>query len=196
MINKDNVMFDYKIVKLGNPSLRLVSASVNQNEFDSKELHTIIEKLFFVLKKEGGVGLAAPQIGINKRIIVIGMDKHPVYTQLDSIPYTAIINPTIKVLTDELEESYEGCMSVGTLRGKVSRPKRIHYSGFDISGNLIESEVEGLHARVVQHETDHLDGIVFLDKVSNHMSLGFHEELVASGQLKLRTQPTNEELKQ
>ncbi len=188
-------MFDYKIVKLGNPSLRLVSEPVTKDEFDSNELQTIVEKLFFVLKKEGGVGLAAPQIGINKRIIVIGMEKHPVYTQLDSIPDTVIINPTIKILTDELEESYEGCMSVGALRGKVSRPKRIHYSGFDISGNLIENEVEGLHARVVQHEIDHLDGIIFLDKVTNHISLGFHEELVASGQLKLRDQPANEELK-
>lgn len=180
-------MVDYKIVKLGNPSLREISNPVNENEFDSQELHNIVDTLFFALKKEGGVGIAAPQIGVNQRIIVFGMEKHPVYTEVESIPYTVLINPIIHILTDELEEAYEGCMSVGTLRGKVSRPKRIFYSGFDVNGHLIENEVAGLHARVVQHEIDHLDGVIFLDKVTDHLSLGFHEELVAAGQLKLRT---------
>ncbi len=185
-------MFEYKIVKLGNPSLRQISAPVSEDEFDSKELHHIVDILFFALKTEGGVGLAAPQLGFNKRILVFGMKKHPIYTHLHPIPDTVLINPTIQILTDELEEAYEGCFSVGNLRGKVSRPNRIYYKGFDVKGNLIESEAEGLHARVVQHEYDHLDGIVFLDKVTDRMSLGFYDELIESGQLKLKAQSTSE----
>jgi len=192
-MDRGNKMFEYKIIKLGNPSLRQVSEPIHENEFDSKELHDIVNKLFFAFKKEKAAGLAAPQIGINKRIIVFGVEKHPIYTHVNPVPDTVLINPTIEILTDELEEAYEGCFSVGTLRGKVARAKRIFYRGFDVHGNVIEREAEGLHARVVQHEYDHLDGIVFLDKVTDHLSLGFYDELIESGQLKLRRQPANSE---
>ena len=111
------------------------------------------------------------------------MKQHPIYTELAPIPFTALFNPSFEPLSDVIEEGYEGCLSVGQLRGKVPRYKTIGYRGYDANGNLIEREVSDLHARVVQHEFDHLDGVIFLDKVTDHSSLGFHEELIRSGAL-------------
>lgn len=178
-----------QVIQLGNPLLRLISSEILETELDTNELQMIVSSLFKIMEVKGGVGIAAPQIGINKRIIVFGMNSHPIYTEIPSIPYTVLINPMIELMTDETEERYEGCLSVGTLRGKVNRFKKIHYKGFDLTGKLIEREVEGLHARVVQHEYDHLDGILFTDKISDIKSLGFHQELVASGEVKTQASP-------
>jgi peptide deformylase len=98
------------------------------------------------------------------------------------IPYTVLINPVIELFTNDMEEEYEACLSVGSLKGKVPRYTHLRYRGFDEKGVLIEREVDGLHARVVQHEYDHLDGVVFLDRVRDYVSLGFHEELMAAEQ--------------
>lgn len=185
-MNKINNLDTPPLIQLGNPLLRLNSAEIQENEFDSEELNNLVSSLFSILKDKGGVGIAAPQIGINKRVFVFSMDKHPIYTEIPSIPYTVLINPKIINLTEEVEERYEGCFSVGTLRGKVNRCKKIVYTGLDINGNLIEREVDGLHARVVQHEYDHLDGILFIDKLSDPKSLGFHQELVAAGEVKIK----------
>jgi peptide deformylase len=179
------MMNEVEIVKLGNPKLRLVSEPIPESEFGTSELQKISELLFHMMKTKGGVGIAAPQIGINKRMFVFGMEKHPVYTSMVPVPYTVLINPELSFLTEEKEESYEGCLSIGSLRAKVPRYKKIFYTGFDVEGNKIEREVTEFHARVIQHEYDHLDGIVFLDRVVNYKSLGFHEELIASGLLKI-----------
>ncbi|MFC3909313.1 peptide deformylase [Legionella dresdenensis] len=169
------------IIQLGNPLLRIISKPISEDLFGSEELSSLESMLFSVLEKEKGLGLAAPQVAINKRVIVFGMEQHPVYTDLAPIPFTALFNPSFEPLSDMIEDGYEGCLSVGQLRGKVPRYKSIGYRGYDVNGNLIEREVSDLHARVVQHEFDHLDGVIFLDKVTDPSSLGFHEELIRSG---------------
>lgn len=174
-------MHTKKVIKLGNPLLRLASESIIEQEYETEQLRSWANELFHHMKLEKGLGLAAPQIGLSKRIIVFGMEKHPVHTELEAIPFTVLCNPSFQAVTNEQYEDYEGCLSVGELRGKVPRYQTIRYQGFDLKGRLIEREASNLHARIVQHEIDHLDGIVFLDRVMNHLSLGFHDELVASG---------------
>jgi peptide deformylase len=176
-------MDSYTIIQLGNPLLRMLSEPITNDLFGSEELKNMESILFKTLDEKKGLGLAAPQIGINKRVILFGMQQHPIHTHLAPIPFTTLLNPSFEPLSDIMEEEYEGCLSVGQLRGKVPRYKSIGYRGYDIEGNLIEREVSDLHARVVQHELDHLDGVIFLDKVTDYGSLGFHEELIRSGAL-------------
>lgn len=178
-------MLDCEIIKIGNPSLRLVSKKIEESEFGTNELAQLEARLFQMMEVEKGIGLAAPQIGCNKRAIVFGMNKHAHYSESDLIPYTALFNPSYYPLTSDTDEEYEGCLSVKGIRAKVSRYKKICYSGFSAKGDLIEMEASGLHARVVQHEVDHLNGIIFLDKVTNYHSLGFTEELLSAGVIKI-----------
>ncbi|WP_028388757.1 peptide deformylase [Legionella fairfieldensis] len=175
-----------KIILLGNPLLRQKSQAILEEEFGTPDLKQLEQALFEMMQAENGLGLAAPQIGINKRAIVFGMEKHPVHTYLPTIPFTTLFNPSYEPTSDECIEDYEGCLSVGALRGKVSRYKHICYRGYDVNGQLIEREVSDLHARVLQHEYDHLEGVIFLDKVINVNSLGFHDELVRAGKFKTR----------
>lgn len=174
-------MDSYTVIQLGNPLLRMISEPITNDLFGSEELKKMESILFKTLDEKKGLGLAAPQIGINKRVIIFGMQQHPIRAHLAPIPFTTLLNPSFEPLSDIMEEEYEGCLSVGQLRGKVPRYKSIGYRGYDIEGNLIEREVSDLHARVVQHELDHLDGVIFLDKVTDYSSLGFHEELIRSG---------------
>lgn len=176
-------MITYNLLKLGNPLLRKTSDPIDQKEFNTPHLKILADTLFHALEIEKGVGLAAPQIGINKRAIVFGMNKHPVFTKIPKIPFTILFNPSYEPISELCVEEYEGCLSVGVLRAKVSRYKTIVYRGYDIEGRLIEREVSDLHARVVQHECDHLEGIIFLDKISDHHTMGFPEELAAAGLL-------------
>ncbi|MBA2657552.1 MAG: peptide deformylase [Tatlockia sp.] len=166
------------VIQLGNPLLRMICEPISENLFGSEDLNKLESLLFKVLKDENGLGLAAPQIGISKRAIVFGMEA---YRNRPAIPLTLLFNPSFEPLSELVEEAYEGCLSVGQLRAKVPRYKSIAYRGFDAEGQLIEREVSDLHARVLQHELDHLDGIVFLDKVKDHNSIVFHEELLRSG---------------
>lgn len=175
-----------EVILLGNPLLRQIAEPIAANEFGTSKLKEMEELLFDMLAAENGLGLAAPQIGISKRALVFGMNKHPLHTHLPAIPFTILFNPSYEPLSDECIEDYEGCLSVGTLRGKVSRFKHIRYRGYDANGNLLEREAVDLHARVLQHEYDHLDGVIFLDKVTNVNSLGFHDELIRAGELKAR----------
>ena len=170
-----------EVILLGNPLLRMISKPILDEEFGTSDLNQLSELLFNVMKIKNGLGLAAPQLGINKRAIVFGMDTHPVKKNLPSIPYTILFNPTFEPASDAMQEEYEGCLSVGDLRGKVPRYTHILYRGYDVAGNLIERDVSDLHARAVQHEIDHLDGIIFIDKVKNYQSLGFHNELIKNG---------------
>lgn len=137
--------------------------------------------LLSTMKHENGIGLAAPQIGINKRAMVFGLANPISNTNLPDIPYTILFNPSFKPTNDTIIEDYEGCLSVGNLRAKVPRYKSIYFMGYDAEGNLIEKEVSDLHARVFQHEFDHLEGVIFLDRVVDYSSLGFHEDLIEAG---------------
>jgi peptide deformylase len=173
----DKLMDSYQVIQLGNPLLRVISEPISSDSFGTAELNDIETLLFDILAREDGLGLAAPQIGINKRVMVFGLPDQ----EAANIPYTILFNPSFEPLTDIMEEHYEACLSVRELRGKVPRYKSIGYRGYDAEGNLIEREVSDLHARVFQHELDHLNGVIFLDKVRDYSSLGFHDELIKSG---------------
>ncbi len=167
-----------KIIQLGNPLLRKNSNPIDSNRFGSTELHDLSQSLIMLMKQNNGVGLAAPQIGINERIIVLGFEENSRRSKEKPIPTTVIINPTIHVLSNEKISDYEACLSIGNnLMAKVPRFKKIAYHGYDADGNVIEREVSGFHARIVQHENDHLDGFVFLDRVEDSKTFGFYPEL-------------------
>jgi len=171
-----------KIIQLGDARLRKISTPVLDNLYGSNELHELSQLLITLMQKNGGVGLAAPQLGINQRIFALGFEGSERRPKESAIPITVIINPSITLLSDEKEDDYEACLSIDNgLMGKVPRFKKIAYRGFDPEGNVIEREVEGLHARIVQHEYDHLDGIVFLDRVEDSKTYGFYPELSEAG---------------
>lgn len=155
-----------KIREVGDPVLSKVSKKVDIKNIDNNVLD-IIEDLKTTLEDGNGLGIAAPQIGINKRIIVVGAKKENiVYSDAEEIPLTAMINPEWKALTDETDCQYEGCLSVPRIRGIVERYKKIELIYYNQLGEKITKEIKGFFARLIQHECDHLDGIVFLQKVN------------------------------
>ena len=162
------------ILKMGNPDLLKVSEPV---DFKKDDLTTLIEDMKETMKANDGAGLAAPQIGVFKRLVIFGFDTNDRYPEADSVPFTVLINPIITPLSDEKENGWEGCLSVPGLRGVVPRYTHIKYEGYDAEGNKIEREVEDFHARVVQHECDHLDGILYPMKIEDYRYFGFHEEI-------------------
>jgi len=162
------------ILKMGNPDLLKVSEPV---DFKKDDLTTLIEDMKETMKANDGAGLAAPQIGVFKRLVIFGFDTNDRYPEADSVPFTVLINPIITPLSDEQENGWEGCLSVPGLRGVVPRFTYIKYEGYDAEGNKIEREVEDFHARVVQHECDHLDGILYPMKIEDYRYFGFHEEI-------------------
>lgn len=166
-----------KILKLGNEKLSQPSAPIEQPFESIKNLNSLINDMKDTMYEKGGVGIAAPQIGSNTRIIMFGFDKSNRYPNEKSVPFTILINPKIKILTDELVDGWEGCLSVPGLRGLVSRYNEIEYSGYNENGFFISRKAEGFHARVVQHECDHLDGILFPQKLKDIRHFGFEDEL-------------------
>ena len=162
------------ILKMGNPDLLKASEPI---DFEKDDLTTLIEDMKETMKANDGAGLAAPQIGVFKRLVIFGFDTNDRYPEADSVPFTVLINPTITPLSDEQENGWEGCLSVPGLRGVVPRYTHIKYEGYDAEGNKIEREVEDFHARVVQHECDHLDGILYPMKIEDYRYFGFHEEI-------------------
>jgi peptide deformylase len=162
------------ILKMGNPDLLKVSEPV---DFEKDDLTTLIEDMKETMKANDGAGLAAPQIGVFKRLVIFGFDTNDRYPEADSVPFTVLINPIITPLSDEKENGWEGCLSVPGLRGVVPRFTHIKYEGYDMEGNKFEREVEDFHARVVQHECDHLDGILYPMKIEDYRYFGFHEEI-------------------
>ena len=145
--------------------------------FDTPELHALIADMEETMLHLDGVGLAAPQIGIGLRIVIFGFRESPRYPDADSVPYTVLINPVLAPLSDETEDSWEGCLSVPGMRGLVPRWRSLRYTGVDQFGKPVERSVEGFHARVVQHECDHLDGILYPMRMTDMTSLSFVEEL-------------------
>ena len=162
------------ILKMGNPDLLKVSEPV---DFKKDDLTTLIEDMKETMKANDGAGLAAPQIGVFKRLVIFGFDTNDRYPEAGSVPFTVLINPIITPLSDEQENGWEGCLSVPGLRGVVPRFTHIKYEGYDAEGNKLEREVEDFHARVVQHECDHLDGILYPMKIEDYRYFGFHEEI-------------------
>jgi len=162
------------ILKMGNPDLLKVSEPV---DFEKDDLKTLIDDMKETMKANDGAGLAAPQIGVFKRLVIFGFDTNDRYPEADSVPFTVLINPIITPLSDEKENGWEGCLSVPGLRGVVPRFTHIKYEGYDAEGNKLEREVEDFHARVVQHECDHLDGILYPMKIEDYRYFGFHEEI-------------------
>ncbi|MFO9572977.1 peptide deformylase [Legionella pneumophila serogroup 1] len=151
--------------------LRQTAEPIKESEFGSSWLKELIKTMFSIMAEKGAVGVAAPQIGISKRVIVFGTDytkrRKPEYP----IPDTVLINPALKILSQEIQTGYEGCLNCGELMGEVPRAMEIEYSGFDIDGNKITKKASGLEARILQHEIDHLDGFLFLDRVEDQDSL-------------------------
>ncbi len=160
---------------MGNQQLLKSSSLVT--DFTSHELRDLVTDMRDTMKAEGGVGIAAPQIGCNLRVIIFGFDSSERYPNEEPIPFTVLINPTIKAVTNEMEEGWEGCLSVPGLRGLVPRFKKIQYNGFDLQGNPISRKAAGFHARVVQHECDHIDGILYPARIENMQMFGFEDEL-------------------
>lgn len=163
------------VVKMGNKQLATPSAAVE--EFNTPALHALIKDMQETMAHVGGIGIAAPQIGINLRVVIFGFEKNERYPNAEAIPFTVLINPTIEFLSDSMVEGWEGCLSVPGLRGLVPRYKALRYSGYDIEGKAFAREVSDFHARVVQHECDHLDGILYPQRITDIKNFGFEDEL-------------------
>ena len=165
-----------KVLRMGHPLLQEISAEVTQ--FNSPELDNLVQDLFDTMEAEDGAGIAAPQIGVLKRVVIFGVEtENPRYPGRGNIPVTVLINPNITPIGDTKEDGWEGCLSVPGMRGLVPRFQKVKYSGYDQMGNLIEREADSFHARVVQHECDHLDGILYPQRIEDMTQFGFLEEL-------------------
>ncbi|MGE0861119.1 MAG: peptide deformylase [Gammaproteobacteria bacterium] len=167
------------ILRMGDPRLLAVSAPVADPT--APEIAALVADLFDTMHAANGAGLAAPQIGVGLRVVIFGYRdasaRNPRYPDADPVPETILVNPELTPLADEFEDGWEGCLSVPGLRGVVPRHTRLRYRGFDLAGRLIEREVEGFHARVVQHECDHLDGILYPMRIRDFSRFGFTDIL-------------------
>jgi peptide deformylase len=165
----------HKILKMGDPRLLRVAAPVR--EFDTPELHALVQDMFETMEHAGGVGLAAPQIGMDLQLVIFGFERSERYPDAEPVPQTVLCNPIITPMSDEQEDGWEGCLSVPGLRGLVPRYRHIRYTGYDPKGKLIEREASGFHARVVQHECDHLIGRLYPTRMTDLTKLGYTEVL-------------------
>jgi peptide deformylase len=163
------------VLRMGDPRLLAKAAPVAR--FGTPELAALLQDMRDTMAHLDGAGLAAPQIGVGLRVVIFGVHANPRYPQVEEVPDTVLINPEIQPLGEEIEEGWEGCLSVPGLRGWVPRHRRIRYSGFDERGKRFERSVEGFHARVVQHECDHLDGILYPMRVRDFTRFGYVEAL-------------------
>jgi peptide deformylase len=164
-----------EILKMGDARLLRVAKAVEA--FDTPELHALIADMFDTMHAAGGVGLAAPQIGIDLQLVIFGFEQSDRYPDAPPVPRTILLNPRITPLSEDMEEGWEGCLSVPGMRGAVDRYTRIRYSGFDPVGAQIDREAEGFHARVVQHECDHLIGRLYPSRIRDFSKFGFTEVL-------------------
>ncbi len=167
-------MAEQRVLRMGDPDLQRVSEPVSQ--FD-ESLARLIQDLWDTMVARGGVGIAAPQIRVPLRVVVFEVENSARYPEVPPVPRTVLINPEIDFPDDETVDGWEGCLSVPGLRGVVPRYARIRYRGLDADGRRFEREAEDFHARVVQHECDHLDGILYPQRMRDLATLGFEEEL-------------------
>ena len=164
-----------EILKMGHPLLQQVAKPVT--EFNTPALDALILDMFETMAAFDGAGLAAPQIGESLRIVIFSVEANPRYPDVEPIPRTILINPQITVLDESREAGWEGCLSIPGLRGLVPRYQSIRYQGADQTGEIIEREASGFHARVVQHEVDHLDGILYPQRIQDLRNFGFESAL-------------------
>ena len=164
-----------EVLRMGDPRLLAVSEPVRA--FGTPELENLLADMRETMQNLNGAGLAAPQIGVSARVVIFGMDYNPRYPDADAVPYTVLINPTLTPLSEEMEEGWEGCLSVPGLRGAVSRYSLIRYEGVDPHCARIDRTAEGFHARVVQHECDHLIGRLYPTRITDFSKFGYTEVL-------------------
>lgn len=176
----------HNILRMGDPRLFQVAAPVSR--FDTRELHDLVRDLFDTMRAAGGCGLAAPQIGVSLQVVVFGVDSARAAGQCPTIPDTVLINPHIEPLGTGTDIDWEACLSVPGLRGRVRRPNRIRYRAWRPDGQLLEHEVAGFHARVIQHECDHLQGVLYPSRIEDWQSFGFSDAFDAASEPDNRTE--------
>jgi peptide deformylase len=164
-----------EVLRMGDP--RLLEKSRAVEAFDTRDLRALVGDMRDTMAHLNGAGLAAPQIAVPLRVVIFGVVRNPRYPDAEEVPDTVLINPVIAPIGDEVEEAWEGCLSVPGMRGVVRRFKRLRYQGFDEAGRPIDRSVEGFHARVVQHECDHLDGILYPMRIRDMSMFGFVDVL-------------------
>jgi peptide deformylase len=163
------------VLRMGDPRLLLVAQKVE--DFGTPELEALLQDMHDTMEALDGAGLAAPQIGVGLQVVIFGVKRNPRYPHAEEVPYTVLMNPVVTPLTGNMEQGWEGCLSVPGMRGMVPRFARIRYQGSDQYGNPIDRTVEGFHARVVQHECDHLQGILYPMRITDFRTFGFTDVL-------------------
>ncbi len=161
----------HAILKMGDPRLLRVAALVER--FATPDLRRLVADMFETMRAVNGAGLAAPQIGVDLQLVIFGFNRNDRYPEAPAVPETVLINPVVEPIDDAVEEGWEGCLSVPGMRGVVPRFARIRYRGVDVEGRPIEREAEGFHARVVQHECDHLVGTLYPMRIRDFSRFGF-----------------------
>ena len=170
------------VLRMGDPRLLNVARLVER--FGTPELEALLADMHDTMQALNGAGLAAPQIGVDLQVVVFGLDANPRYPEAEPVPYTVLINPDLEPLGEEVEEGWEGCLSVPGMRGLVPRYKHLRYRGFDAAGERIDRTVSDFHARVVQHEVDHLLGILYPMRIRDMRSFGFNDALFPAEDLR------------
>ncbi|MEJ2173474.1 MAG: peptide deformylase [bacterium] len=170
-----------EVLKMGDA--RLHARALPVTEFRTASLRALLQDMRDTMARLDGAGLAAPQIGVGLRIVIFGVTANPRYPDAEPVPQTVLINPVIAPLSEAMDEGWEGCLSVPGLRGWVPRYRAIRYRGMDENGEVFERSVEGFHARVVQHECDHLDGILYPMRIRDFTRFGFNEALFPEQEL-------------
>jgi peptide deformylase len=166
---------------MGDP--RLLQRAAEITNFDTAALHALVADMHDTMRHASGAGLAAPQIGEPLRLVIFGFERNERYPEAPPVPPTVLVNPVLTAMGAELEEGWEGCLSVPGMRGLVPRYARLRYQGFDARGNAIDRTVDGFHARVVQHEVDHLDGILYPMRMRDLSNFGFQDVLFPGQEL-------------
>jgi peptide deformylase len=169
------------VLRMGDP--RLWQRSLPVEKFNTAELNGLLQDMRDTMAHLNGAGLAAPQIAVPLRVVIFGVTSNPRYPDIEPVPDTVLINPVLQPLSDEMEEGWEGCLSVPGMRGWVPRYTELKYAGFDENGKRFERAVLGFHARVVQHEVDHLDGVLYPMRIRDLTKFGFNEELFPGASL-------------
>jgi peptide deformylase len=169
------------VLRMGDP--RLWQKSLPVEKFNTPELNELLQDMRDTMAHLNGAGLAAPQIAVPLRVVIFGVSANPRYPDIEPVPDTVLINPLLTPLSDDEEDGWEGCLSVPGMRGWVPRFRKLRYSGYDERGRRFQRDVEGFHARVVQHEVDHLDGILYPMRIRDLTKFGFNEELFPGANL-------------
>jgi peptide deformylase len=165
-----------KVARLGHPVLRQIAEPVSPEAIAAPEIQRLIDDMLETMDEYDGAGLAAPQVHVSRRVVIYGVHHNPRYPDAEDVPLTVLVNPKITPATSQIEEDWEGCLSVPEMRGRVPRHTKIKVEAYDRDGKPLRFTADGFHARVVQHECDHLDGTVYLDRMRSLESLSFLPE--------------------